>query len=216
MAPAMGGGGRWRVVDCAGTTMATRCYATWRPRVAVSRTTGAASLRAASKTARGGGSAGKKVPITKPAPLRKPVTTGLGVASKSPTSTPPAQSTPPFATSGTKRPPLQDTHTTTSTAATAPEDHASAVAAAAAREAKLRIARLRREDRERKEAEEKESKEKYKDKYKGMARRWVAGIIATPVLLVTSYYLFDRCKFCFAFSPSMALLIPQGALGTSL
>ncbi|KAM0335536.1 hypothetical protein ACHAQA_000584 [Verticillium albo-atrum] len=32
----------------------------------------------------------------------------------------------------------------------------------------------------------------YKKEYNSLTRRWTAGLIAMPVLLVTSYYLFDR------------------------
>lgn len=38
-----------------------------------------------------------------------------------------------------------------------------------------------------------ETAEEYKERYKSAARRWTATIIALPILLVTSYYLFDRC-----------------------
>ncbi|RXG43710.1 hypothetical protein VDGE_20645 [Verticillium dahliae] len=32
----------------------------------------------------------------------------------------------------------------------------------------------------------------YKKEYNSLTRRWTAGLIAMPILLVTSYYLFDR------------------------
>lgn len=44
-----------------------------------------------------------------------------------------------------------------------------------------------------KEAPPVETAEEYKARYKSAARRWTATVIALPILLVTSYYLFDRC-----------------------
>lgn len=35
----------------------------------------------------------------------------------------------------------------------------------------------------------------YRARYKSASRRWTASMIALPILLVTSYYLFDRCEF---------------------
>lgn len=40
-----------------------------------------------------------------------------------------------------------------------------------------------------------ESEAEYKTRYKSASRRWTATMIALPILLVTSYYLFDRCEF---------------------
>ncbi|KAJ3474423.1 hypothetical protein NLG97_g9854 [Lecanicillium saksenae] len=37
-----------------------------------------------------------------------------------------------------------------------------------------------------------ETAEEYQARYKSAARRWTSTIIALPILLVTSYYLFDR------------------------
>ncbi|KAJ6788070.1 hypothetical protein PWT90_02517 [Aphanocladium album] len=39
-----------------------------------------------------------------------------------------------------------------------------------------------------------ETAEEYQARYKSAARRWTLTIIALPILLVTSYYLFDRRK----------------------
>ncbi|RSL50846.1 hypothetical protein CEP54_011712 [Fusarium duplospermum] len=39
-----------------------------------------------------------------------------------------------------------------------------------------------------------EKEKEYQKRYKSAARKWTASIIALPILLVTSYYLFDRCK----------------------
>ncbi|EGX91876.1 hypothetical protein CCM_06034 [Cordyceps militaris CM01] len=43
-----------------------------------------------------------------------------------------------------------------------------------------------------KEAPPAETAEAYKERYNGAARRWTLTMIALPILLVTSYYLFDR------------------------
>ncbi|KOS23317.1 hypothetical protein ESCO_006631 [Escovopsis weberi] len=71
-----------------------------------------------------------------------------------------------------------------------------ALRTAEAREAALRAARLRRhgerEERERQEAQRREQKRAYEARYKSAGRRWVSTIIALPILLVTSWYLFDR------------------------
>ncbi|KAM3558580.1 hypothetical protein MY1884_003918 [Beauveria asiatica] len=37
-----------------------------------------------------------------------------------------------------------------------------------------------------------ETADEYKTRYKSAARRWTLTMIALPILLVTSYYLFDR------------------------
>ncbi|WAO93593.1 Hypothetical protein NCS54_01114400 [Fusarium falciforme] len=37
-----------------------------------------------------------------------------------------------------------------------------------------------------------EKEKEYKKRYNSAARKWTASIIALPILLVTSYYLFDR------------------------
>ncbi|RTE74741.1 hypothetical protein BHE90_010804 [Fusarium euwallaceae] len=37
-----------------------------------------------------------------------------------------------------------------------------------------------------------EKEKEYQKRYKSAARKWTASIIALPILLVTSYYLFDR------------------------
>lgn len=67
---------------------------------------------------------------------------------------------------------------------------------AEARESALRAARMRRqaerEDRQIEEAKRRQEKEKYQKRYKTAARKWVSSLIALPILLVTSYYLFDR------------------------
>lgn len=53
----------------------------------------------------------------------------------------------------------------------------------------MRSARIQAE----KDAPPVESAEAYKARYQSAARRWTGTIIALPILLVTSYYLFDRC-----------------------
>lgn len=40
-----------------------------------------------------------------------------------------------------------------------------------------------------------EKEKQYQKRYKSAARKWTSSIIALPILLVTSYYLFDRCEF---------------------
>ncbi|UNI24809.1 hypothetical protein JDV02_010529 [Purpureocillium takamizusanense] len=64
------------------------------------------------------------------------------------------------------------------------------------REAALRAARIRRAsergDRENEDARRKQERDEYQKRYNTAARKWVSSIIALPILLVTSYYLFDR------------------------
>ncbi|KAF3056763.1 hypothetical protein CFAM422_012689 [Trichoderma lentiforme] len=73
---------------------------------------------------------------------------------------------------------------------------AAALRTAEARDSALRAARMRRlaqqQDRLAEEAKKKEEKREYKRRYDTAARKWVSTIIALPILLVTSYYLFDR------------------------
>ncbi|TQV96982.1 hypothetical protein IF1G_04222 [Cordyceps javanica] len=95
-------------------------------------------------------------------------------ATRQPTQAPTARRTTPPASS-----PRSGGNLTPSAAA------ASATAAAAAAAARVRI-------NAEKEAPPKETAEAYKARYKSAARRWTSTIIALPILLVTSYYLFDR------------------------
>ncbi|ODA79961.1 hypothetical protein RJ55_05559 [Drechmeria coniospora] len=71
-----------------------------------------------------------------------------------------------------------------------------AAEAAVAREAALRAARIRRQaernDKELQDSKRRQDNESYQQRYKVAARRWLSSIIALPILLVTSYYLFDR------------------------
>ncbi|EGR48461.1 uncharacterized protein TRIREDRAFT_107918 [Trichoderma reesei QM6a] len=80
--------------------------------------------------------------------------------------------------------------------AAAAAEAAAALRTAEMRESALRAARLRRlaqhQDRLAEEEKKREEKREYKRRYDGAARRWVSTIIALPILLVTSYYLFDR------------------------
>lgn len=49
------------------------------------------------------------------------------------------------------------------------------------------------EAKEKREKDKKEwEKEEYRRKYKDLRFRWLTGIIAMPILLVTSYHLYDR------------------------
>ncbi|KAH6958003.1 hypothetical protein BKA56DRAFT_680870 [Ilyonectria sp. MPI-CAGE-AT-0026] len=71
-----------------------------------------------------------------------------------------------------------------------------AIRAAESREAALRTARLRRAGQRQEEAMEEAKKQlakkEYQKRYNSAARKWVSSIIALPILLVTSYYLFYR------------------------
>jgi hypothetical protein len=49
----------------------------------------------------------------------------------------------------------------------------------------------------------------YKKKYNRTALRWTAGIMAMPVLIVTSYYLFDRRESLVTFSLSLPVPEPE-------
>lgn len=51
------------------------------------------------------------------------------------------------------------------------------------------------QDREAEAARQRDEKRAYKKRYDRAARKWVSTIIALPILLVTSYYLFDRREF---------------------
>ncbi|KAM0262101.1 hypothetical protein ACHAQJ_001842 [Trichoderma viride] len=88
------------------------------------------------------------------------------------------------------------TTTATTTVEGSPSSSAAALRTAEARESALRAARMRRlaqrQDREAEEAKKQEAKKEYKKRYNVAARKWVSTIIALPILLVTSYYLFDR------------------------
>ena len=44
------------------------------------------------------------------------------------------------------------------------------------------------------EARKRQTEEEYKSRYKSAAWRWTSAVIAWPILLVTSYFLFDRSK----------------------
>jgi hypothetical protein len=189
-----------------------RCYATAKPKTPPppSKATKTASSYAKSRSSAtkmgGGGGGGAEPSIASSTPLRKPSTTGLGVPSKSPSSSPRATtaSTSPGATTTRVSPPLGGNNTSTSTisqASAAQGDAAAAAAAAvraaAAREAKLRAARDRRIDRTAEEEAKKAGEAAYKKRYRGAAWRWTRTMIALPVLLVTSWYLFDRCEYLF-------------------
>ncbi|UKZ75773.1 hypothetical protein TrVFT333_003467 [Trichoderma virens FT-333] len=88
------------------------------------------------------------------------------------------------------------TTTMTSSAAATKAAEAGALRTAEARDSALRAARMRRlaqqQDRLAEETKKKEEKREYKKRYDVAARKWVSTIIALPIFLVTSYYLFDR------------------------
>ncbi|KAH7166290.1 hypothetical protein EDB81DRAFT_282868 [Dactylonectria macrodidyma] len=73
-----------------------------------------------------------------------------------------------------------------------------AIHAAEKREATLREGRLKRAHQREAEAIELDKKEKaiaeYQERSKTIRRIWTIWIMMMPVILVTSYYLFDRCK----------------------
>ncbi|KAF4977108.1 hypothetical protein FZEAL_6296, partial [Fusarium zealandicum] len=72
----------------------------------------------------------------------------------------------------------------------------SAIRAAERREATLQAGRRRRAEEQEQRAldkqREEEDRKEYEKRYKNATRKWVRSIIAMPILLVTSYYLFDR------------------------
>ncbi|KAF7561443.1 hypothetical protein G7046_g2671 [Stylonectria norvegica] len=78
----------------------------------------------------------------------------------------------------------------------APQPSPAAMRNAEAREASLRAARFRRATWRQEQAAEEEKKvlaqKDYQKRYNTKARKWVSSIIALPIALVTSYYLFDR------------------------
>lgn len=128
--------------------------------------------------------------------------------------TPASSKTSPSAAKAIGKPPpgsvssarVSGTSSTTAAATAEAEASSSPSAAAAAalrtaeaRESALRAARMRRQaqkqDREAEAAKKREEEREYKKKYNTAARKWVSSIIALPIFFVTSYYLFDRCKF---------------------
>lgn len=79
-----------------------------------------------------------------------------------------------------------------------------AMRAAEVRDAGLRAARLRRAAQKKEQVVEEERergrRREWQTRYNSTARKWTLGMIATPIALVTSYYLFDRCEFLPFFS----------------
>lgn len=88
-----------------------------------------------------------------------------------------------------------------------PDKNAQWLKEAKAREEALRAARLRRaaaaarpEDRPstesllREQVRRREEEQDYNRRYKKAARKWISTVAALPILLVTSYGLFDRCE----------------------
>ncbi|KAK4078421.1 hypothetical protein PCL_07192 [Purpureocillium lilacinum] len=101
--------------------------------------------------------------------------------------------------SSSARPPARGSGSagsSSSTSATAQPKDGNGVRTAEAREAALRAARMRRaserEDRDKEDAHRRQEHDDYQKRYNTAARKWVSSIIALPILLVTSYYLFDR------------------------
>ncbi|KAL6876899.1 hypothetical protein J3F83DRAFT_426821 [Trichoderma novae-zelandiae] len=140
--------------------------------------------------------------------MRRGYATGKGSLDKAPVNVSPSSPSPSARiTATTTTPSTSSTASSTSTgpsktgAAGGHQQQQDAAAAAALRtaeqrESALRAARLRRlaqhQDRLAEEAKAREARRAYKRRYDGAARKWVSTIIALPILLVTSYYLFDR------------------------
>ncbi|TWU77482.1 hypothetical protein ED733_007069 [Metarhizium rileyi] len=62
-----------------------------------------------------------------------------------------------------------------------------------AKDAALRAVRMKRTvEGETKAAMKEAAKKDYQRRYDVAARKWVSTMIALPILIVTSYYLFDR------------------------
>jgi hypothetical protein len=81
-----------------------------------------------------------------------------------------------------------------------------------AKEAALRAALLRQlAEAESKAEAKKSSQQEYQRRYNTAARKWVSTMIALPILLVTSYYLFDRRKFPLSQGPEPVTDMPRGA-----
>ena len=82
-----------------------------------------------------------------------------------------------------------------------PSSESMALKRAEAREEALRNARIRRQTeeeetpRQKSEREEKEATVEKEKRYKQASKNWTRRIVALPILIVTSYYLWDRCKF---------------------
>lgn len=120
-----------------------------------------------------------EIPMAQRVPLRKPSTGGLGVPGKVPST-----NSPGMAIRRSGRVKDVDIHTS-----------ASAVEAGDADKAALnRQAHYQGQDSSGRIdlGNPKEDAKAYKERYDNAARRWTSSIIAMPILLVTSYYLFDR------------------------
>lgn len=79
------------------------------------------------------------------------------------------------------------------------------------REETLRTARLRRIDREREAERQEKAREEYKERYDGAARRYRMFMVGMPILLVTSYYLYQQCEYLTLFvSPGIGLTMGSG------
>lgn len=78
------------------------------------------------------------------------------------------------------------------------DQHMEALRVAEAREAALRAARMRRIGERKgngRSAIEKLERDSYQSRYKAAARRWTSLMVALPILIVTSYHLYDRREF---------------------
>jgi hypothetical protein len=172
--------GRLRALDTGGSVLTARCYATKRTKTKAATAPKTSKPRATvTNTTTAGAKAGASSSIAAATPLRKPSTSGLGVPSASPAASPAAS-------------PVSSSIPTSTTPAAAATDDGSALAAA--REETLRTARLRRIDREKEAARQEEKERDYKERYDGAAKRYKLVVTALPILLVTSYFLFQQCE----------------------
>ena len=161
-------------------TATTRWYATAgsrTPKTSAATKKKTTTAKTSSKTFHG-----EEESIAARTPLRKPSTTGLGVPGKSPSA--PPRPTPSRSSTGKPVQPISP--------GAVPPTVGDAAEQAERRESQLRTARFRRVDREAQQAAKEEAERTYKQRYDGAARKWVSGIIAMPILIVTSWYLFDR------------------------
>lgn len=175
--------GRRRILDSGGSALAARCYATTKRTKTKAATAPKTSKPRATvtNTTSSGGKAAVSGGIAAATPLRKPSTSGLGVPSRSPAASPASS------------PPVSSSIPTSTTPGAATTDDGSALAAA--REETLRTARLRRIDREKEAARQEEKERDYKERYDGAAKRYKLVVTALPILLVTSYFLFQQCEY---------------------
>lgn len=108
----------------------------------------------------------------------------------------------------------KEAHTSEHPILSSPDQHREALRSAQAREAALRVARMRRlDEREncsQEVVEDKLKRDSFTGRYKSASRKWISTIVALPILLVTSYYLFDRREFAHCWLTRVLHLIGTG------